>query len=92
MDSCITSIYVNFRYAFWYGFVFAFEIRVLIMSNAFDWRNNKSGIVEEIRKMDVNRRCSVGTTNWVNKQREKGIEPSIYGVAKNPQPSPFKKK
>lgn len=61
------------------------------MTNAFD-RSKPSAILEEIRKMDINRRCALGTTKWVNKQREKGIEPSLYGVAKNPSPSPFKKK
>jgi len=61
------------------------------MSSPFDWKNNKSGIVDELKKMDRNRRCAEGTTKWVNNQRSKGIEPSLYGVAKNPQPSPFKK-
>lgn len=61
------------------------------MSNPFDWRNNKSGIAEELKRMDRDRRCSEGTSKWVDSQRKKGIEPSLYGIAKNPQLKPFKR-
>lgn len=44
------------------------------MTHPFDIPRN-SPLMQQIRKLDTNRKVSKGTTKWVEHQRSHGIEP-----------------
>lgn len=52
------------------------------MTSPFDWKQNRGGMADALKKMEHSRRCSEGTRKWVDQQRAMGKEPSIKNITK----------